>query len=129
MAAVLSADMDHTDKVVTLIKEALEIGLQVKPPDVNHSLYEFAVGWRADHSLRAWAPCAGWGGARLRKKEAATRSSTGRYKSIEDLSRRSRSAEGQPTGAGGIDPLRQPGRTRCESRNPHATAARGDATG
>ena len=44
MAAVLSADMDHTDKVVTLIKECADIDLLVKPPDVNHSLYEFAVG-------------------------------------------------------------------------------------
>jgi DNA polymerase-3 subunit alpha len=43
MAAVLSADMDHTDKVVTLIQECAEIGLDVKPPDVNTSRYEFAV--------------------------------------------------------------------------------------
>jgi len=44
MAAVLSADMDHTDKVVTLIKECADMGLNVRPPDVNHSRYEFAVG-------------------------------------------------------------------------------------
>ena len=50
MAAVLSADMDHTDKVVTLIKECADIGLHVKPPDVNHSLYEFAVG--GDRTIR-----------------------------------------------------------------------------
>src|SRR5258705_5570035 len=44
MAAVLSADMDHTDKVVTLIQECSDISLQVKAPDVNTSRYEFAVG-------------------------------------------------------------------------------------
>jgi DNA polymerase-3 subunit alpha len=44
MAAVLSADMDHTDKVVTLIDECAKIGLTVQPPDVNASRYEFAVG-------------------------------------------------------------------------------------
>jgi DNA polymerase-3 subunit alpha len=39
----LSADMDHTDKVVTLIRDCREIGLEVKPPDVNVSRYEFTV--------------------------------------------------------------------------------------
>src|SRR5438477_550270 len=34
MAAVLSADMDHTDKVVTLIKECTDLGLAVMTPDV-----------------------------------------------------------------------------------------------
>ncbi len=43
MAAVLSADMDHTDKVVTLIQECSDMALAVLPPDVNASRYEFAV--------------------------------------------------------------------------------------
>src|SRR5207237_456519 len=43
MAAVLSADMDHTDKVVTLIKECSDMGLAVLPPDVNDSSYEFTA--------------------------------------------------------------------------------------
>ena len=43
MAAVLSADMDHTDKVVTLIEECTDMGLTVLPPDVNASRYEFAA--------------------------------------------------------------------------------------
>src|SRR5689334_22147141 len=44
MAAVLSADMDHTDKVVTLIRDCRDaLGLEVKPPDVNISRYEFTV--------------------------------------------------------------------------------------
>ncbi len=37
MAAVLSADMEHTDKVVTLIQECTDMGLAVLPPDVNAS--------------------------------------------------------------------------------------------
>src|SRR4029078_13624814 len=44
MAAVLSADMDHTDKVVTLIQECSEIGLEGKPPDVKQSRYEVDIG-------------------------------------------------------------------------------------
>ena len=43
MAAVLSADMDNTDKVVTLIEECSEMGLKVLPPDVNHSSFKFTV--------------------------------------------------------------------------------------
>ncbi len=36
MAASLTADMEHTDKVVTLIAETRAIGLDVHPPSVNH---------------------------------------------------------------------------------------------
>ncbi|HET9122252.1 MAG TPA: DNA polymerase III subunit alpha, partial [Acidiferrobacteraceae bacterium] len=41
MAAVLSADMDHTDKIVTMIAECGNMQLTVKPPDVNLCGYEF----------------------------------------------------------------------------------------
>jgi DNA polymerase-3 subunit alpha len=41
MAAVLSADMDNTDKIVTLIDECREMKLDVLPPDVNRSSYRF----------------------------------------------------------------------------------------
>jgi DNA polymerase-3 subunit alpha len=43
MAAVLSSDMEHTDKVVHLIDACREMGLQVEPPDVNRSLFAFDV--------------------------------------------------------------------------------------
>jgi DNA polymerase-3 subunit alpha len=43
MAAVLSADMDNTDKVVTLIEECKEMGLKVERPLVNHSYHKFTV--------------------------------------------------------------------------------------
>ncbi len=43
MAAVLSADMDNTDKVVTLIDECNSMGLDVVPPSVNTSAYKFTV--------------------------------------------------------------------------------------
>ena len=44
MAAVLSADMDNTNKVVTLIDACREIRLQVVPPAINRSEYRFTVG-------------------------------------------------------------------------------------
>ncbi len=43
MAAVLSADMDKTDKIVTLIDECASMGLTVHPPDVNESVYAFRI--------------------------------------------------------------------------------------
>ncbi|WP_147651568.1 DNA polymerase III subunit alpha [Vulcaniibacterium gelatinicum] len=41
MAAVLSSDMDNTDKVVGFLDEARALGLTVLPPDVNASGYMF----------------------------------------------------------------------------------------
>ena len=43
MAAVLSSDMDKTDKVVTLIDECNRMGLTVEPPDINASQYMFTT--------------------------------------------------------------------------------------
>jgi DNA polymerase-3 subunit alpha len=41
MAAVLSSDMDNTDKVVGFLDETRVMGLTVLPPDVNASAYMF----------------------------------------------------------------------------------------
>ena len=41
MAATLSADMDNTDKVVTLLADAKSMGLSILPPDINSSFYAF----------------------------------------------------------------------------------------
>ncbi len=43
MAAVMSSDMDNTDKVVTFIDEARRMGLDVLPPDINTCDYRFTV--------------------------------------------------------------------------------------
>lgn len=43
MAAVLSADMDNTDKVVMLIEECHSMRLKILPPNINESLYKFSV--------------------------------------------------------------------------------------
>ncbi|WP_405118567.1 DNA polymerase III subunit alpha [Pseudomonas leptonychotis] len=48
MAAVLSADMHNTDKVVTLIEECRSMKLRLDAPDVNVSEFKFTVnneGW------------------------------------------------------------------------------------
>jgi len=41
MAAVLSADMDNTDKVVIFVDDCQQLGLEVVPPDINRSDYKF----------------------------------------------------------------------------------------
>ena len=43
MAAVLSADMDNTDKVVTLIDECGDMKLKILAPDVDNCDYRFTV--------------------------------------------------------------------------------------
>jgi len=43
MAAVLSSDMDNTDKVVMFIEECRQMGLNIKPPSINYSYYKFTV--------------------------------------------------------------------------------------
>ena len=43
MAAVLSADMDNTDKIVTLLEEIRRMQIKVLPPSVNEGQYSFTV--------------------------------------------------------------------------------------
>ena len=43
MAAVMTADMDNTEKVVGLVDECWRMGLKVLPPDINSGLYHFHV--------------------------------------------------------------------------------------
>ena len=43
MAAVLSSDMDNTDKVVILIEECRQMKLAILPPNINVSTYRFTA--------------------------------------------------------------------------------------
>lgn len=43
MAAVLSADMDTTDKIAGFISECRKMDLAILPPDINHSSYAFRM--------------------------------------------------------------------------------------
>ncbi|WP_158970766.1 DNA polymerase III subunit alpha [Paraglaciecola sp. L3A3] len=43
MAAVMSADMDNTDKIVTLVDECSRMNLTILPPDVNAGSHKFTV--------------------------------------------------------------------------------------
>ena len=43
MAALLTTEKDHTDKLVKYVNECREMGIPVEPPDVNSSGLDFTV--------------------------------------------------------------------------------------
>ncbi len=86
MAAVLSADMDRTDKVVTLIDDCVSGGLVVLPPDVNASEYRFAVA--DERTIRYGLGAVKGVGQAAVEALVAEREARGPYRSIEDLCRR-----------------------------------------
>ena len=86
MAAVLSADMDRTDKVVTLIDECVSLGLQVEPPDINSSRYAFAVS--GAHKIRYGLGAVKGVGQSAVEAIMAEREVRGPFTGIEDVCRR-----------------------------------------
>ena len=55
MAAVLTADMDNTDRLVVLKDELKRMGIVLEPPDVNRFGAAVHGGGAEAHQLRAWA--------------------------------------------------------------------------
>jgi DNA polymerase-3 subunit alpha len=87
MAAVLSADMDHTDKVVTLIRDCRDsLGLEIRPPDVNVSSYEFTVD--DDKTIRYGLGAVRGVGRGAVEAIIDERKAHGRFTSLESLCRR-----------------------------------------
>ncbi len=86
MAAMLSADMDHTDKVVTLIHECDAMKLEVRRPDINTSLHEFAVEGESA-ILYGLGAVRGVGRGAV-EAMIAERGARGPFTSLEDLCRR-----------------------------------------
>jgi DNA polymerase-3 subunit alpha len=86
MAAVLSADMDNTDKVVTLIEECRTMKLAVQSPDINSCMPNFTVA--ADGSiLYGLGAIKGVGVAAL-ESVVAERDENGPFKDLFDFCRR-----------------------------------------
>jgi DNA polymerase III subunit alpha len=86
MAAVLSSDMDKTDKVVTLIDECAGMHLIVEPPDVNESVYAFKVS--GPKSIRYGMGAIKGVGASAVEAIIEERTANGLYRSLPDLCRR-----------------------------------------
>jgi DNA polymerase III subunit alpha len=94
MAAVLSADMDHTDKVVGIIYDCRDVPkglpeslrLEVKPPDINISRYEFTVD--DARTIRYGLGAVRGVGQGAVDALIGEREARGPFKSLEDLCRR-----------------------------------------
>ena len=86
MCAVLSADMDNTDKVVGLIEECVSMGLTVQSPDINASIVRFDVVDRSNIRYGLGA-IKGVGEAALRDV-LLEREKNGTFRDLESLCRR-----------------------------------------
>jgi DNA polymerase III subunit alpha len=86
MAAVLSSDMDHTDKVVTIIDECRAMDLKIMPPDINHSGYRFATAGTS--AIRYGLGAIKGVGLAAIEGVLDERVRNGDFKSIEDFCRR-----------------------------------------
>jgi DNA polymerase III subunit alpha len=87
MSAVLSSDMDKTDKVVTLIDEARRMQLKVEPPDVNSSYFMFTVS--GERSIRYGLGAIKGVGQSVVEMLVAEREAHGAFRDLADLCRRS----------------------------------------
>jgi DNA polymerase-3 subunit alpha len=83
MAAVLSSEMDHTEKLVTFLEEARALGLRILPPDVNHSEAVF-VG-AADGEIRYGLGAIKGVGAQVATLIAEERRRNGPYRDLYDF--------------------------------------------
>ena len=60
MAAVMTSEMDNTDKIVGLYDECLRMGLKVTPPDINVGKHHFSVNENGEICLRYRSPLKVW---------------------------------------------------------------------
>ncbi|HEX7048402.1 MAG TPA: DNA polymerase III subunit alpha [Gammaproteobacteria bacterium] len=86
MAAVLSSDMDHTDKVVLFIDECQRMELEILPPDVNESVYAFTV--HSDTAIRYGLGAVKGVGRGVIDNIVEMREADGRFTDLDDFCRR-----------------------------------------
>ncbi len=86
MAAVLSSDMDNTDKVVTFIEECAALKLTVLPPDINSSQLKFTA--QSDHIIRFGLAAIKGVGESAIEEIIVSREKQGNYSSLLDFCQR-----------------------------------------
>jgi DNA polymerase-3 subunit alpha len=86
MAAVLSADMDNTDKVVILIEECRQMKLVILPPTINVSTYRFTAN-DDNHIVYGLGAIKGVGEAAI-EDMIKERKNNGRFSGLYDLCKR-----------------------------------------
>jgi len=86
MAAVMSADLHHTDRLVTLKDDCRQLGLKLLAPDVNRSSYHFSVS-AEDTILYGLGAIKGVGRGAV-ESLVADREAQGPYRSLVEVCRR-----------------------------------------
>ena len=86
MSAVMSADIADTDKVASLLYECERMGLEVLPPDVNASVYDFTVA--GEKSIRYGMGAVRGVGQGAVEMLVEQRAQSGDYATLADLCRR-----------------------------------------
>ncbi|HET9854517.1 MAG TPA: DNA polymerase III subunit alpha [Methylomirabilota bacterium] len=82
MAALLTSEMEKTDKIVLYVEETRAMGLRVEPPDVNVSRSDFTVAGEAIHFGLAAIKNVG---ATAIESIVRTREADGRFTDLEDF--------------------------------------------
>ena len=88
MAAVMSADMDNTEKVVSLVEECRAMDIHVIPPNVNASQYKFTVSDDQNKSIHYGIGAIKGVGEAAIENIIAERAATGKYRDLFDFCRR-----------------------------------------
>jgi DNA polymerase-3 subunit alpha len=86
MSAVLSSDMDNTDKIMVLREEVRRMGLQLLPPSVNESGFKFEVVDAA--TIRFGLGAIKGAGASAVEAVLDERSRDGRFRDLFEFARR-----------------------------------------
>ena len=80
--ALITSDMDNTDKVIRYINDAREMGIQILPPDVNESQKDFSIS--KDALLFGLGAIKNVGSAAI-DQIIETREEVGRFDSLKQL--------------------------------------------
>lgn len=86
MAAVLSSDLDNTDKIVIFYDDCKRVGVSVMPPDINHSFYKFTVA--EPNKIRYGLGAIKGVGEAAVENIIAEREQKGAYRDLFDLTQR-----------------------------------------
>ena len=86
MAAVMSADIDNTDKVVVFVEDCRRLGLHLQPPDINQCQFAFSTQ-DASTILYGLGAIKGVGAGAV-ETIVANRSTKGIFQSLTDFAHR-----------------------------------------
>jgi DNA polymerase-3 subunit alpha len=86
MAAVLTADIDNTDRLVVLKDDCKQLGIALEPPDINASQFAFAVA--GERRIRYGLGALKGVGQSAVEAIVAERDARGPFRSMMDLCRR-----------------------------------------